>query len=85
LTVHGGNGEAVVIVTAGNTVTLNPWLADPTTVSVAVTLKLKGVAAATVGAIPLSTPAGDKTSQDGRFALDHVTVPTLPLTVKVWE
>ncbi len=83
--VHGGSGEAVVIVTAGNTVMLNPWLAVPIMVSVAVTLKLKGVAAATAGAVPVSTPAGDKVSQDGRFELDHAMVPTLPPTAKVWE
>ncbi|MEI9973745.1 MAG: hypothetical protein WDO73_17855 [Ignavibacteriota bacterium] len=32
----------------------------------------------TEGAVPVSAPAGDNVSQDGRFRLDQVTVPVAP-------
>src|ERR1035438_2011371 len=53
LTVHGGSGEAVVMVTPGFTVTLNALLTVAVTLSVAVTVKLYGVAATTAGAVPV--------------------------------
>jgi hypothetical protein len=83
--VHVGSGDAVVMVTTGFTVTLNALLPAAPTLSVAVTLKLYGVAIPTDGAVPLSPPAADKVSHAGRFPLDQVTAPVPPLEAHVRE
>lgn len=69
----GGSGLAVVIWIAGFTVTervcgaLTALALSPT-----VTEKLKGVAVATTGAVPESTPAGESVSHAGSPVASHV-------------
>lgn len=85
LTVHEGSGEAVVMVTAGFTVTVNAMLAVAVTLSVAVTVKVYGVAEVTGGAVPVSAPAGDRVSQTGKLELDQAMAGVPPVAVSVWE
>jgi len=80
-----GRGLAVVISTAGFTVTESAWLALTAPVlSVTCTLKLYGVAVATDGAVPVNTPAAESESQAGRPVGLHVNPGVPPVSANVW-
>ena len=83
--VHDGSGEAVLMVSAGFTVTVKLFVAGAPTVSVAVMLNMYGVGATTVGVVPVSPPAAESESHPGRFELVNPIAPVPPLAASCCE